>query len=553
MMHLGLPSFYITINPADVFNPIVKFLAGADIDIDHLLPEQVPQYKEQCLLIARNPAVAAEFFNIYLKTFISTLLAYDPKQKNLEGGVLGVVKGYYGCVEAQGRGSLHCHMLVWVEGALNPNQIRDRARKDPDFTQRLLRFLDDTISNSVPSQPDVEMSLPIFEHHPCTVRGVNYGEVPEEMLDRLRQQDMARLAEQCQRHSHTGTCYTHWKGPPEPKECRFDLDESNIRPESSFNAETGELCLRCLDGLVNNFNSTMLEAIRCNMDIKFVGSGPSAKAILYYITDYITKSQLKTHVAYAALELAVKKLGEYNPKEDEKTTRAKRLLQKCAHAMISHQELSAQQVCMYLLGHEDHFTSHSFRPLYWTALETFLDRLSPSPECYQNDSTDDKPRAEVPTENGEDGDRRDIDTDNVDGDDAEQEDDPIADDEVIVTANGDGQLIPSANQVCDYVFRGQALKDVCVWDFFAQTEKVTKASIAPRTKQRDNTGTRESEDAPVLHETDTELDDDDDDDQESIEETENILERDTWKRPTCLFTPDHASGNREDPGITRRS
>jgi hypothetical protein len=29
----GLPSFYITSNPADVFNPLVKFLAGANIDI----------------------------------------------------------------------------------------------------------------------------------------------------------------------------------------------------------------------------------------------------------------------------------------------------------------------------------------------------------------------------------------------------------------------------------------------------------------------------------------------------------------------------------------
>lgn len=31
------------------------------------------------------------------------------------------VKAYYGCVEAQGGGTLHCHMLVWVEGGLNPD------------------------------------------------------------------------------------------------------------------------------------------------------------------------------------------------------------------------------------------------------------------------------------------------------------------------------------------------------------------------------------------------------------------------------------------------
>ena len=52
MMDQGLPSFYITINPADVFNPLVKFLAGFDIDINNLLPEQVPDYWEQTHLVA---------------------------------------------------------------------------------------------------------------------------------------------------------------------------------------------------------------------------------------------------------------------------------------------------------------------------------------------------------------------------------------------------------------------------------------------------------------------------------------------------------------------
>ncbi|PBK79447.1 hypothetical protein ARMGADRAFT_950809, partial [Armillaria gallica] len=83
----------------------------------------------------------------------------------------------------------------------------------------------------------------------------------------------------------------------------FNIDESNYGEFSSFDYEKGELCLCCLNSLVNNFNDTIIHAVRCNMDIKFIGSGVSAKAILYYITDYITKSQLKLHVAYAALDV----------------------------------------------------------------------------------------------------------------------------------------------------------------------------------------------------------------------------------------------------------
>ena len=170
MMEKGLPSFYVTINPADVFNPLVKFLAGSEIDIDNLLPDQVPEYWEQSKLIAKNPTVAAKFFNIYMKAFIYALLGFDPQQRNIEGGILGVVKAYYGCVEAQGRETLHCHMMIWVEGGLNPNEIKDRVLDgDTEFKDRLLMFLDNTISNLIPEDPDTNFIVPSVLHHPCSV------------------------------------------------------------------------------------------------------------------------------------------------------------------------------------------------------------------------------------------------------------------------------------------------------------------------------------------------------------------------------------------------
>ena len=47
------------INPADVYNPIVKFLGGAEIDLNNILPEEVPNYREQAILVAKNPFIAA--------------------------------------------------------------------------------------------------------------------------------------------------------------------------------------------------------------------------------------------------------------------------------------------------------------------------------------------------------------------------------------------------------------------------------------------------------------------------------------------------------------
>ncbi|KAJ7908622.1 hypothetical protein B0H13DRAFT_2331271 [Mycena leptocephala] len=42
MIEKGMPSFYITINPADVYNPLVKFLAGSEINLDALTPKDIP-------------------------------------------------------------------------------------------------------------------------------------------------------------------------------------------------------------------------------------------------------------------------------------------------------------------------------------------------------------------------------------------------------------------------------------------------------------------------------------------------------------------------------
>ena len=44
----GMPSFYITINPADTLNPIVKFLSGEDIDIDNMLEGDCQGHSTQC-------------------------------------------------------------------------------------------------------------------------------------------------------------------------------------------------------------------------------------------------------------------------------------------------------------------------------------------------------------------------------------------------------------------------------------------------------------------------------------------------------------------------
>jgi len=193
------------------------------------------------------------------------------------------------------------------------------------------------------------------------------------------------------------------------------------------------------------------------MDIKFLGSGADAKAVIYYITDYILKSQLKAHIAYATLELAIKKLAEFDPLEDNVSTTAKKLLIKCCNAMISLQELSAPQVSSYLLGLEDHFTSHSFKQLFWKAFKTHLDHEHPSPECYPtstyqpsiiqsiNEDTNSSMESRVMVN--------------------------VNEEEIGIGLDNDRSLIPKGDQVADYIFWGDKLQSLNLWDFISHRSK----------------------------------------------------------------------------------
>jgi hypothetical protein len=158
------------------------------------------------------------------------------------------------------------------------------------------------------------------------------------------------------------------------------------------------------------------------------------------------------------------------------------MLQKCAYAMISQQELSGQQVASYLMDFEDHFTSHVYRNLYWTGFQRLVNRQLPSPECYpvknpshtlervEQVSDDHSDGVNAGTESHEDTDD-DLDEEevpflndfvDVNGGDESASDTNLDDDQEIgVSVDGTGKLVPMAGQLADYQKRGLELSDVC--------------------------------------------------------------------------------------------
>lgn len=146
----GTPSIFFTLNPADTYNPLASYVAGRDIDLDSRfdIPDSRFTSFDRARSLASNPVAGAEFFKLMVDQFTNVFLGFE---RDVKRGVFGRVKHYYGVIEAQNRGSLHLHILIWLEGALSPRLIQERAGIDAEFKQRLFAWLDSIFKRALPA------------------------------------------------------------------------------------------------------------------------------------------------------------------------------------------------------------------------------------------------------------------------------------------------------------------------------------------------------------------------------------------------------------------
>lgn len=93
----------------------------------------------------------------------------------------------------------------------------------------------------------------------------------------------------------------------------------------------------CKDGTVNYFNPYLLLFLQHNHDIKCILSVKSAKAAMFYISDYITKSDEKMYQIMTLFSKAVASMPD-NASESP-ADRAKRLIHRCISALLRKQEI----------------------------------------------------------------------------------------------------------------------------------------------------------------------------------------------------------------------
>ncbi|KAF2189109.1 hypothetical protein K469DRAFT_522564, partial [Zopfia rhizophila CBS 207.26] len=202
-------------------------------------------------------------------------------------GILGQVANHYGVVDTNGRGMLHLHVLIWLMGSLAFSTLRERLLQDGDFSQRVIRYLEAVIVQSINSDND---SCP--ESEPANTSPSSKDPGSDDEYHQRLTADSNAVARKTQIHSsnHTATCFKYHQRGQRKDTCRFGMPR-NLQSHSKVD-ESGVIHLARNHGWVNPWNPAIASCIRSNHDISWIPTSTKCLALIYYLTNYATKDDV---------------------------------------------------------------------------------------------------------------------------------------------------------------------------------------------------------------------------------------------------------------------
>lgn len=173
------PCVWITINPPDTQDPIAQVMTGTEIDLNNFINTLGPTHKERAQNITNDPFASARFFHFIIQVILEELFGIKKKREGQferKESILGQVQSYIGTVEAQGRGTLHLHIILWLKDAPSSKNIQ-LALKSETFRNKIKSYIQKVIRadiNSmktkelvqrIPKQPGISYSRPLDPRH----------------------------------------------------------------------------------------------------------------------------------------------------------------------------------------------------------------------------------------------------------------------------------------------------------------------------------------------------------------------------------------------------
>jgi hypothetical protein len=147
-------------------------------------------------------------------------------------------------------------------------------------------------------------------------------------------------------------------------QCRARFPREIVK-ETLVDPLSGALCIKKGEAWINTFTPTLTYLMRCNTDVTSLLSGTAIKAIVAYVTEYVSKPGLTTYSAFDTVHQVYCRNSELLGGNADRKQSARSLMTKMVNALTAKMEIGSPMASLYLLGNPDHYTQHKFITFYW--------------------------------------------------------------------------------------------------------------------------------------------------------------------------------------------
>ena len=367
-LKLGGPSLWTTINPSDIHDPVVQIFAGEEIDMDNFMKTLGPDSNRRAANVARDPYAASKYFFFIIDAVLRTLfgITITKDQVHTTMGLLGRIASYFGVVEAQGRGSLHVHMLIWLDDTPNCNDMQSLLQSNAAFRSRIQEYIRENIRAHVDGLDEETMKNMGRESQ------LAYSRPPDpdsenwenEYSDRLQQVVCSQQVHTCSKASCLR--YNKYGRLICKRHAPWELSDTEVIDAG------GRWKARRTVPFINNFCPSISVTLCCNNDIKLITNGADTKDAMWYSTMYQSKKQCKNHNISALMAQSFLYHETHKNTSETIIEQNRLLIFRCQHAINREMEMSGPQVVAYLMGWGDCICSHRYVPLYWSSVQSRL-------------------------------------------------------------------------------------------------------------------------------------------------------------------------------------
>jgi hypothetical protein len=116
---------------------------------------------------------------------------------------------------------------------------------------------------------------------------------------------------------------------------------------------------------MNTITPVLIYLLRSNSDVTSLLSGTAIKAVVAYVTDYITKQSLKICTIFDVIKSIFDKNSEMLGGNLKRKEKVRKLFTQIVNSLTAKLEIGGSMASLYVPGNPDHYTNYEFIPFYW--------------------------------------------------------------------------------------------------------------------------------------------------------------------------------------------